>query len=115
MLRSLREVPKWAAIRPPTSSDGDKSACTIANWSSASFLASVSMITRRRLDGFITLLQLAVLYYSFATVYSVTRSNLSSPANALSLSKGFDELRAIRWRMAPIEEEYRCPELPRTS
>ncbi len=59
MLRSLRDVPKWAAIRPRTVREVDSSACTIANWSSASFLASVSMITRRRFDGFITLLNTA--------------------------------------------------------
>src|SRR5829696_766587 len=50
MLRLLREVPKWAAIRPRTSSEGDRSACTMANWSSASFLASVLITTLRRLE-----------------------------------------------------------------
>ena len=55
MLRLLREVPKWAAIRPRTSSDGESSACTIASWSSASFLASVSTMTRRRIWGSIAL------------------------------------------------------------
>ena len=47
MLRSERGAPKCAAISPRTSSVGESSACTIANWSSASFLASVLMMTRR--------------------------------------------------------------------
>src|SRR5579875_3340323 len=52
MLAKPRRKPKWAATRPRMSSDGDRSAWTMAYWSSASFLASVSMITRRRMPNF---------------------------------------------------------------
>ena len=47
MLRELRSRPKCAAIRPRTSIVGESKACTIAYWSSASFLASVLMMARR--------------------------------------------------------------------
>ena len=47
MLWSLRQVPKWAGMMPRTSRLGESSACTMAYWSSPSFLASVLMMARR--------------------------------------------------------------------
>lgn len=44
-------LPKCAGTMPCSSNDGVKSAWTIANWSSASFLASVFRITRVRFSG----------------------------------------------------------------
>ena len=42
-----RWLPKWAGMMPRMSSVGESSACTTANWSSASFFTSELMRTRR--------------------------------------------------------------------